>query len=318
MNTNCCHDTSNLNNPSPAISHYVGPYPSSSNHHKECFYFDGLPPTVQTSRLAATAHLVAQGQFITDSYTFNKNEIINNNEINPPDFDVMIEESSMKTGGHSNPPMHINVQLPINQLPINPHNPPHPAPQHHDMDSINDTHSSNSSNDLLSHNNEHSQTRQLSQDSDNPSPHKCRHTCTHNPTPPHYIKFSIPASCNVPDIATTLLHELDSTDLPPEYISHHFYHDAPAYPPLLDQKLIFIEILQPLHRPTISTLINVITTCWPDSFPIHTNTPPTKHHSADICLKPIPTINWARYCQVSTCTMHNNDHPFVPNTDKGF
>jgi hypothetical protein len=138
--------------------------------------------------------------------------------------------------------MHINVQLPIDQLPIDPHNPPqHPAPQHHDMDSINDTHSSNSSNDLLSHNNEHSQTQQLSQDSDNPSPHKRRHTRTHNPTPPHYIKFSIPVSCNVPDITTTLLHKLDSTDLPPEeYISHHFYHDAPAYPPFLDQKLISI------------------------------------------------------------------------------
>jgi hypothetical protein len=67
MNTNCCHDTSNLNNPSPAISHYVGPYPSSSNHHKECFYFDDLPPAVQTPRLTATARRVAQGQFITDS-----------------------------------------------------------------------------------------------------------------------------------------------------------------------------------------------------------------------------------------------------------
>jgi hypothetical protein len=209
--------------------------------------------------------------------------------------------------------MHINVQLPIDQLPIDPHNPPNPDPQHHDMDSINDTHSSNSSNDLLSHNNEHSQTQQLSQDSENPSPHKRRHTRTHNPTTPHYIKFSIPVSFNVPDIATTLLHELDSTDLPPEYISHHFYHDAPAYPPLLEQKL-----LQPLHRPTISTILNVITTCWPESFPIHTITPPTKHHAADICLKPIPTENWARYCQVSTCTMHNSGHPFVPNTEEGF
>jgi hypothetical protein len=55
MNTNCYHDTSNLNNPSPAISHYVGPYPSSSIHHKECFYFDDLPLTVQTPRLNATA-----------------------------------------------------------------------------------------------------------------------------------------------------------------------------------------------------------------------------------------------------------------------
>ena len=314
MNTNCCHDTSNLNNPSPAISHYVGPYPSSSNHHKECFYFDDLPPTAQNPRLAATARRVAQGRFITDSYTFN------NNEITHPDIEVMIEDSSMKTGGPSNPPMHINVQLPIDQLPIDPHNPPH----HDDMISINDTHSSNSSNDLLSHNNdlshnnEHSQTQQLSQNSDNPSPHKRRHTRTHNPTPPHYIKFSIPISSNLPDITTTLLHELDSTDLPSEYINHHFYHDAPAYPPLLDQKLIFIEILQPFHRLTTSTLINVITTCWPDSFPIHTNTPPTKHHSADICLKPIPTTNWARYCQVSTCTMYNNGNPFVPNTNEGF
>jgi hypothetical protein len=314
MNTNCCHNTSNLNNPSPAISHYVGPYPSSSNHHKECFYFDDLPPNIQNPRLAATARRVAQGRFITDSYTFN------NTEITHPDIEVMFEDSSMKTGGPSNPPMHINVQLPIDQLPIDPQNPPH----HDDMISINDTHSSNSSNDLLSHNtdkshnNEHSQTQQLSQNSDNPSPHKRRHTSTHNPTPPHYIKFSIPISCNIPDITTTLLNELNSTDLTPEYISHQFYHDAPAYPPLLDQKLIFIEILQPLHRPTNSTLINAITTCWPDSFPIHTNTPPTKHHPADICLKPIPTTNWARYCQVSTCTMYNNGRPFVPNTDEGF
>jgi hypothetical protein len=36
MNTNCCHDTSNLNNPSPTISHYDGRYPSSPNYHKEC------------------------------------------------------------------------------------------------------------------------------------------------------------------------------------------------------------------------------------------------------------------------------------------
>jgi hypothetical protein len=160
MNTNCCHDTSNLNNPSPAISHYVGPYPSSSNHHKECFYFDDPPLTVQTPRKDATARRVAQGRFITDSYTFN------NNEINPPNFDLLIEDSSLKTNGPSHPPLQINVQLPTDP------NPPTHAPQHHDMDSTNDTHSSQSSDDLLSNNNEQSQTQQLSQDSNNPSPHK--------------------------------------------------------------------------------------------------------------------------------------------------
>jgi hypothetical protein len=265
MNTNCCHDTSNLNNPSPAISHYVGPYPNSSTHHKECFYFDDLTITAQTSRLDATARRVAQGRFISDSYTFNHNEINPFGGITHPllyvdDISACVplnnlylpaEDSSTKTDAPPHPPLHINVQL-----PINPHR-PIPAPPHHDMDSINDTHSSHSSDDLLSHNNEHSQTQELSQNSDNPSPHKRRHTRTDHLTPPHYIKFSIPISTNVPDITTALLHELDSTNLPPEYFNHHFYPDAPAYTPLLDQKLIFIEILQPFHRPTISTLINV-------------------------------------------------------------
>ena len=217
----------------------------------------------------------------------------------------------MITDGPTHPSLHINVQLPIASTP------PALAPLHHNEASVN-TQSSHYSNDLLSQYNEHSQTQQLSQNSDNPSTHKHCHSHTNPPTPPHYIKFSIPVTSNVSDIATTLLHELDSTDLLPECINHQFCPDAPTYPLLLDQKLIFIELLQPLHRPTISTLLNVITTCWPDSFPLHTNTPSTTHQASSICLEPIPTDNWARYCQVSTCTMHNNSHPFIPNTPDGF
>jgi hypothetical protein len=49
MNANCCHNTLNLNNPSPTISHYIGLYPNTSYHHKECFYFDDLPTIDKTS-----------------------------------------------------------------------------------------------------------------------------------------------------------------------------------------------------------------------------------------------------------------------------
>jgi hypothetical protein len=110
---------------------------------------------------------------------------------------------------------------------------------------------------------------------------------------------------------------LESTDLPPEYISHNFYANAPTHPTLLNQKLVFVEILHTNNRQYTSILINVITNTWPDSFPTHTSTPPTKQHEASICLKTITTTNWARYCQLSTCTMYNNGHPFIQDTNEG-
>ena len=58
-NTNCCHNTSNLNNPSPAISHCVGPYPNSSTHHKECYYYVELNITHechQTQNIPRSIH----------------------------------------------------------------------------------------------------------------------------------------------------------------------------------------------------------------------------------------------------------------------
>ena len=315
MNTNCCHDTSNLNNPSPAISHCVGPYPNSSTHHKECYYYVELNTIAQTSRMNATKRRISQGRFITDSYTFDDNEIgiTNHNQ--------QMEDSSMISTGPTHPPLHIDVQVP-NTFTTHP-----PPPTHQNNESTNDNESTNesiiaetasySSHDLLSYQTQVSQTQQLSQTSDNPSPLKRRHTRNPPPTPPHYIQFSVPIKSNVSNITSTLLHELESTDLPPEYISHNLSANAPTHPTLLNQKLVFVEILHTNNRQYTSILINVITNTWPDSFPTHTSTPPTKQHEASICLKTIPTTNWARYCQLSTCTMYNNGHPFIQDTDEG-
>ena len=64
MNSNCCHNTSNLNNPSPNISSHLGPYPASTSQHKECFYFDDLPASARASRMAATHRRLAQGRWV--------------------------------------------------------------------------------------------------------------------------------------------------------------------------------------------------------------------------------------------------------------
>ena len=89
---------------------------------------------------------------------------------------------------------------------------------------------------------------------------------------------------------------------------------------LIDQKLIFIKLAKPLPQIALTVLLNVITTKtnWPDSLPLHTTFPPTPQHTSMICLKAIPTTNWTRYCQVSTCPMHNNRHSFLPDTSDGF
>jgi hypothetical protein len=68
----------------------------------------------------------------------------------------------------------------------------------------------------------------------------------------------------------------------------------------------------------LTVLLNVITTNWLDSFPLHTTIPPTQQHTSTICLKAIPSTNWTHYCQVSTYPMHNSGHPFLPNTSDGF
>jgi hypothetical protein len=235
-----------------------------------------------------------------------------------------MEDSSMISTEHTERthlPLHIDVQVP-NTFITHP-----PAPTHQNNEPTNDNESINesiiaetnsySSQELLDNQSQVSQTQQLSQNSDNPSPLKRRHTRNPPPTPPHYIQFSVPIKANVSNITSTLLHELESTDLPPEYISHNFYANAPTHPILLNQKLIFVEILHTNNRSSTSILINVITNTWPDSFPIHTSTPPTKQHEASICLKIIPTTKWARYCQLSTCTMYNNGHPFIQDTEEG-
>jgi hypothetical protein len=72
MNANCCHDTSNLNNPSPQIINQVGPYPQSRSNHTECFHFDELPAHQQALRQAATTRRILQKQGIMDSYTFEE------------------------------------------------------------------------------------------------------------------------------------------------------------------------------------------------------------------------------------------------------
>ena len=83
MNANCCHDTSNLNNPSPRIVAHVGPYPPTNSSHKECFYYDTLPPAAKALRLAATERRTTQGRNITDSYTF---------EEKPPPIDATMDD----------------------------------------------------------------------------------------------------------------------------------------------------------------------------------------------------------------------------------
>jgi hypothetical protein len=192
MNTNCCHNTSNLNNPSPAISHCVGPYPNSSTHHKECYYYVELNTIAQTSRMNATKRRISQGRFITDSYTFDDNEIDTTNH------NLHMEDSSMISTEHTERthlPLHIDVQVP-NTFITHP-----PAPTHQNNEPTNDNESINesiiaetnsySSQELLDNQSQVSQTQQLSQNSDNPSPLKRRHT--RNPPQHHHTTFNFPS-----------------------------------------------------------------------------------------------------------------------------
>ena len=69
MNENCPKEASNLTNPSPRVREVSGLAFSSHRNINEFFYFDDLPDTIKTKRLAAT-RMLNLGLHPYDDYTF--------------------------------------------------------------------------------------------------------------------------------------------------------------------------------------------------------------------------------------------------------
>ena len=287
MNANCCHNTSNLNNPSPNISTHLGPYPASISHHKECFYFDELPAPAQATRMAATNRRITQGRFITESYTFEDHP--------QPVDDVSMSNSSRHADSQhlSPPPTHITTQHPTAT--------PTPTILATDLDDVDD----DESEDLLAD----------SQSSSNPSPHKRRHTRVHKSTT--YVSFTIPIDSDNDTITTTLLNHLDGLPEPLGHcINHQLSTESPPHPQMLNQKVVVFEITQP-SPVNVQHILHTISNCWANSFPRCTSTDPTTPLPSDISPKPFPPSEWPQYCQVTSCPMHNNGLPLVPNSPDG-
>ncbi len=70
MNKNCPKEASNLTNPSPRVREVSGLAFSSHRNINEFFYFDDLPDTIKTKRLAATTRMLNLGLHPSDDYTF--------------------------------------------------------------------------------------------------------------------------------------------------------------------------------------------------------------------------------------------------------
>ena len=307
MNSNCCHNTSNLNNPSPTISHHTGPYPASNSQHRECFYYDELPASAQASRMAATRRRLAQGRFITDSYTF---------EEKPPPVDDVSMSNSFRTAESqhpSNPPTHITTQhmspppRTTNSTPPTHITTQHTNPPPSTTNPPTDTKdvADDESEDLLAD----------SQSSANPSPHKRRHTRVHPNTT--YVRFTTPIDSDIKTITSTLLHHLNTLPEPLGHcINHRLTSESPPHPQMLDQKVVRFELTQP--SPTnIHHVLHTISNNWAHSFPSCTSTDPTAPLPSDISQVSFPPTEWPQYCQVTTCPMHNNELPLVPLSPDG-
>lgn len=172
----------------------------------------------------------------------------------------------------------------------------------------------------LEDNDDHSTQSEIllgSQSSGNPTPTKRRHIIPQKRTT--YVKFTVPILSTIPTITTTLLHQLDSIE-PSDQLSTHINHqlltDSPPHPVMLNQKLIFVEITEPSPR-TNQQILTTISSHWTDSFPTCTSDDPQSHLASNITLTPFQPPEWPQYCQVTTCPMHNNALPIVPNTPDG-
>jgi hypothetical protein len=131
------------------------------------------------------------------------------------------------------------------------------------------------------------------------------------------MKFSS-AAPNIATITNTLLHELDSepSDQTNLQINHILHSDSPPHPKLIHHKSIFVEITQPSPR-TIQRIITTISSLWPDSFPTCTTCDPTTYTTSEISTTPFQSPEWPRYCQITSCPMHNNGNPCVPDSPEG-
>jgi hypothetical protein len=295
MNSNCCHDTSNLTNPSQQIIHHVGPYPQSQDHHKECFYYDELPSSAQISRQQATTRCQIQGRFITDLYTFE------NDELTAPTNDTSMAQRSTTTTANPSHPQHIEIHLPTN---TNPPAPPNEETMTAAMDDVEDK-----SLELLSLHLSQQGSIHPSQTSANPTPPKRK--C---PTP-DYIHFYTDLTTDVPSLISAIIHQLDEANLPGHCFNHNFFTGSPSHPSQMNQQLISIEITQAEHT---TSLLSIIGKLYPTSYPQRSTAPlPQINHSSSISLTPIPPNTWAKYCQLSTCPLHNNGLPFMDNTPHG-
>ena len=67
---NCPKEASNLTNPSPRVREVSGISFSSHRNINEFFYFDELPDTIKTKRLAATTQMLDMGLHPSNDYTF--------------------------------------------------------------------------------------------------------------------------------------------------------------------------------------------------------------------------------------------------------
>jgi len=85
---------------------------------------------------------------------------------------------------------------------------------------------------------------------------------------------------------------------------------------MLNQKVIFIDIIKPSQQ-TLQHIITTISNSWTNSFPTCTHTDPTTYLVSDISSTTFLPTAWPRYCQVTTCPMHNNKLPLVPDSIDG-
>jgi hypothetical protein len=347
MNANCCHDTSNLNNPSPQIINQVGPYPQSRTSHSECFHFDELTDHQQALRRAATNRRILQKRNIMDSYTFEeKSPPPPNNPPNPAtDMSIASSHDNSETLLLSQPQHHpshqpIHHPLPNIYIPTAPPTPPPCFPSEIPTGEPNTQQILHNifppihpdDDDMLqsvTDNTDHLSINEASQSSQNPAPNKRVRPTTdiphHNPPPPSTIQFSTDIHTDPATILSLLTHQIDeyNEQTTPDkklYIKQALHIDSPDNPKLLDEKVIYLTLLHsvyPTNANAKNTILNIIRRVFPSSLPLFIDHPPIPHVASSISKTTIPPGHFPLACQVTSCHFSNAGHAIYPNSDAG-
>lgn len=304
MNYNSPIESTNLNNPSPAIQkHIINLNPT--NHPKEHPYFnpEELEPFIVASRTAASERMRNQNLTPKDSYDFLPPNY--NRHFNSPN-DLPINLSLINANIHQQKATSINNTTPIIQHLI-----PHINTNQQDDDCMSQISIQTASIQLNNNTNQTTLTspkrqRLASDRSINTQQHHASLTTQHQQNlQTTHTAFTVPITIQRMDIFQTLwttnIHSLVPKDTITQIIT---------FVPILSNnntKLAYLQLSNDSHN-------QIITTCITQAFPGSHPRPITEHSKLPSLITNPPTLDttpsytmhFPTNCRITTCPLYNN------------